>query len=69
MTSLLQTMTSSSFFEFIGDLEQSGSQSLDAILTLSSITAFYPAKAENIIKKSLTQTWYYGPGKKDTISA
>ena len=56
MTSLLQTMTSSSFFEFIGDLEQSGSRSPDAILTLSSITAFYPAKAENIIKKSLPQT-------------
>ena len=51
-------MAPPSFFWFTAYLEQSGSQSQDAILTFSLITTFFQPKAENRIQKSLTPPFY-----------
>ena len=58
MKSFWHITMSLSFFWFTAGLEQSGNQSPDVILAFSLITTFNPAKAENRIKKSLTQPYY-----------
>ena len=58
MTSSRQILTSLSFFQFMANLEQSGSQIPDAWsvkLTFSLTVAFYLLKNESRTKKFLTQ--------------
>ena len=58
MTSCRQIVTSLSFFRFMVNLQQSGSQIPDAQsvkLAFSSIVTFYLTKTEYRTKKSLTQ--------------
>ena len=55
-------VTSLSFFQFMANLEQSGSQIPDAEsakLMFSLIVTFYLTKSENRTKKSLTQLSQY----------
>ena len=55
-------MTSLSLFQFLANLEYSGSENPDiwsVKLTFSLIVSFYLTKAENRTKKSLTQLSYY----------
>ena len=51
-------MTSLSFFRFMANLEQSGSQIPDVKLTFSIVT-FHLIKTDNRAKKSLTQLSHY----------
>ena len=62
MTSSRQIVTSLSFFRFMTNLEQSGSQISDAWsvkLTFLLTETFYLTKTENRTKKSLKQISYY----------
>ena len=62
MTSCQKTVTSLLLFQFIVNLEQSGSRISDALsvkLKYSLIVTFYLTKSENRTKKSLTQLSHY----------
>ena len=62
MTSCRKIVTSLSFFQFIVNLEQSGSRIPDAEsakLMFSLIVTFYLTKTKNRTKKSLTQLSQY----------
>ena len=62
MTSCRQIVTSWSFFQFMTNLQPSGSRIPDAWslqLTFSLIVTFYVTKLENRTNKSLTQLSYY----------
>ena len=62
MTSYRQILTSFSFFRFMANLKQYGSQIPDAWsvkLTFSLTVTFYLTKIENRTKNSLTQLSYY----------
>ena len=60
MTSCQKTVTSLSFFQFMANLEQSGSRILDAwSVKITFSLTFYLTKTENRTKTSLAQFSFY----------